>query len=328
MTNRSLARTGHRAFTLIELLVVIAIIAVLIGLLVPAVQKVREAATRTQCSNNLHQIGIAIHNYHDVQRALPPGRLDADGGVTWAVLIMPYLELDNFYNQWDTKKWYYVHPASVRRTQVSFYYCPARRSASADSVSIQGETPDTWPWSGGVPAGDPQPDDMSGGIPHWYGALGDYAACAGDNANGDYNTETANGSIILAKCTISGGAPWTITHWTSHTRFESIKDGLSNTIFVGEKHVKLGTFGREDNGDGSIYNGDPTNANAARIAGPNNLLALSPTDVFRYQFGSYHAGVCQFLFGDGNVQALSVSVSGTVLSRLAARNDGQPVPDY
>jgi prepilin-type N-terminal cleavage/methylation domain-containing protein len=321
-SRRKLLHGSPSAFTLIELLVVIAIIAILIGLLLPAVQKVREAAARAQCLNHLKQIGIAIHNYHDVNQAIPPGRLDADGGVTWAVLILPYLEQDNFYKQWDIRRWYYVHPASVRRTQVSVYYCPARRAPAADSISSQGETPDTWPWAVTPPVPPDNPATHS-----WYVALGDYAACAGDGGGG-YNTPDANGSIILADAKIAGNPPWTITSWSSRTRFTSITDGLSNTMFVGEKHVKLGKFGREDNGDGSIYNGDPTNANAARIAGGGYLLARSPTDNFNLQFGSYHTGICQFLLGDGSVRGINVSVSGTILSRLAVRNDGQPVPDY
>src|SRR5262245_58035203 len=134
----------RRGFTLIELLVVIAIIAILIALLVPAVQKVREASQRSQCANNLHNIGVAIHNYHNDKKALPPNRIDSEGGVTWAVLILPYIEQGSFYNQWDLTQWYYVQPALVRRTQVTMYYCPSRRPPNG--ISIQGDVPDSWPW--------------------------------------------------------------------------------------------------------------------------------------------------------------------------------------
>jgi prepilin-type N-terminal cleavage/methylation domain-containing protein len=96
----------RKGFTLIELLVVIAIIAVLIALLLPAIQKVREAANRSKCMNNLKQIGVACHNYHDLNGFIVPTRLSRVGHATWAVLLMPFLEQENLYRQWDLKKTY------------------------------------------------------------------------------------------------------------------------------------------------------------------------------------------------------------------------------
>src|SRR4051794_2766607 len=97
-----LPHRATRGFTLIELLVVIAIIAILIGLLLPAVQKVREAAARSQCQNNLKQLAIGVHAYHDVVKFVPPIRVaGGDGWATWCVLILPYIEQQNVFNGWN-----------------------------------------------------------------------------------------------------------------------------------------------------------------------------------------------------------------------------------
>jgi hypothetical protein len=150
--------------------VVIAIIGLLIGLLMPAVQKAREAANRVSCANNLKQIGLAMHHYHLNFHRLPPrallaGPADANqsAGATWAVLIMPFLEQDNLYRQWDLSRRYYDQNDQARLTPVKSYFCPSRRSASGLG-SISGDQ--------AILSGGSLDNNVSG-------ALGDYAASLG-----------------------------------------------------------------------------------------------------------------------------------------------------
>jgi type II secretory pathway pseudopilin PulG len=285
----------------VELLVVIAIIAVLIGLLLPAVQKVREAATRAQCGNNLKQIGLALHMYHMDNEKLPPSRL-SDRHATWAVLILPYLEQDNLFRQWNISLTYYQQTDVARLTPVPGYYCPARRSPkTAPVASISGDQ-----------------DDDPGPGPQTPGALGDYGACTGtDNCDGADCTGATNGAFRVDLDQF--GRP------VGAVRFAEITDGLSNTFLVGEKHVQLNNFGTGPL-DCSFYNGDYWIC-STRSAGPNYPLVRLKTDGSQ-AFGSYHTGVCLFLLGDGSVRGLPNSTDPNILALLANIADGQPTPDY
>jgi prepilin-type N-terminal cleavage/methylation domain-containing protein len=294
---------AHRGFTLIELLVVIAIIAILIALLVPAVQKVREAAARASCSNNLKQIGLAVHMYHDNYKHLPPSRL-SDLHATWAILILPYLEQNTLYQQWNIPNTYYQQSDVARMTPVPIYFCPSRRGPSdAPTASIAGD----------------QNDDMGGGLgPQTPGALGDYGVCTGtNNCDGADCTGAYNGAFRSNYDQFGRNLGF--------VKFAMITDGLSNTFFAGDKHVQLDKFGCGPL-DCSLYNGDYWMC-SSRSAGPNFPIATSPRDT-AVVFGSYHTGICQFLFGDGSVRSLAVSTNPNTLALLANIADGQPIPDF
>jgi prepilin-type N-terminal cleavage/methylation domain-containing protein len=306
----------RRAFTLIELLVVISIIAILIGLLLPAVQKVREAGSRAQCANNLKQIGLALHMHHNDKKKLPPSRL-SDMHATWAVLILPYIEQDVLYKQWNV--WppaavattYYDQTPVALTTCVPIYFCPSRRTPPL--VSVSGDVDD-----------DLNPP-LNGGQ-HTPGALGDYGACTGtDNCDGADCVGAINGAFRVG-IDQNGKTVGAVA-------FNQITDGLSNTFFVGEKHVQMNTFGIgiPQGWDGSIYNGDYW-MYSTRSAGPNYYLARSPNDALTAPpspaFGSWHSGVCQFVMGDGSVRPIFTSIDPNILALLANIADGQPVPAF
>jgi prepilin-type N-terminal cleavage/methylation domain-containing protein len=289
------------AFTLIELLVVIAIIAILIGLLLPAVQKVREAAARMSCQNNLKQLGIAMHSYHDTNGKFP--YLRSGGGQnrhTWALLILPYIEQDNVYKTYQstiagTNKTDGMNNhtstapemIAARQTQIKIYFCPTRRGSPSLSPITTGSTVT------GVPS--------------------DYAACVG---NTGVNGTTPSPGVIQMVNT---------NHMLTNVTMTTITDGTSNTVVLGEKHIQLGKI-NDPIQDGLILSGSETQTYSRR-AGASNPLAISNTVAINNQFGSWHPGVCQFVFGDGSVRPVKNSTPGDTLAKLANKDDGLVIPD-
>lgn len=311
---RRLSRRG--AFTLIELLVVIAIIAILIGLLLPAVQKVRESASRAKCMNNMKQIGLACHAYHDANSAMVPTRIPANG-MSWRFLLLPYLEQDSLFTLWNPSLPYYSQPnATAQTTAVSVYLCPSRRG-SLTQLSVDG--------------------DGRGSIPHKPGSLADYACSIGSNSTLSDFTGTpgvasygpADGAFLHASGTASGTDPnFTNIRWRHTFKFSSISDGLSNTLFIGEKHVRPTALGLNSDGDTAAFNGDSQMANN-RYAGPGMPIVSNPSSgPFKSQFGSAHGATCHFLFGDGAVRPIRANIPEADLGRLASRNGNEPTPDY
>ncbi|MFM9966604.1 MAG: DUF1559 domain-containing protein [Planctomycetaceae bacterium] len=316
VSRRSQRNSLRRGFTLIELLVVIAIIGMLIALLLPAVQKSREAARITQCKNNLKQIGLAINNFHDRRGELPPSR-NYDHYMSWAFLILPELESTNLFKNWDPQLKYYYQSDTARLTPIATYFCPARRGPP--QVSTQNDD-------------ILSPFETSG---HVSGTLSDYACSAGYGPAGTWNWITSNGAMIMGEGvtdppTVPAGyyAPplARLLTWKSRTSYRSLVDGTSSTILIGEKHVRPSRWGIAQE-DGAIYNGDHP-GNFSRRGGPGAPIAKSPTDTYLDNFGSYHESLCNFTMADGSVRSISVLIATDVLGKLTNRNDHEVVGEF
>ncbi len=343
------------AVTLLELLVVIAIIAVLIGLLLPAVQKVREAANRAACVNNLRQLGIALHHHHDALGSFPPGYTVSGtddlqmGGFGGFIQLLPFLEQDNWFSRWAPNlKWYDPPNAAIVSVEVKVFYCPSNRTHGVTDTSFM------------VPfAGRPLPNV----------AACDYLLCKGANA---------------ALCDVTQ-VPFSargVFDVNTRTRLTDVTDGTSNTFAIGEgagnnprfgiRHYYTDTAPATDLFPGQSplidqsWSSGPMATKALHTLGllggsclgvtaqrggqadpyderMNNPLALPALDCNNgcvnsgtapgafdtiSGFRSAHPGGCNFLFCDGSVRFVSEAVSPGTYRALSTMAGGEVLGEF
>jgi len=317
----SLTTARRRGFTLIEVLVVIAIIAILIGLLLPAVQKVREAAARIRCANNLKQLALALHNYHDEQGTFPPPYVNKGGsyensgfGFThgWAPFILPYIEERPLYAlyRWDVPQ-YAPENQPVEARQLRIFQCPS--------------TPE-------------QDRYFRGGVFayfHTQGACGDYNLTLGVNQAlaqlgwvdpvGDYR-----GALTITPTPVLG--PTILSTTTNGTRLTDISDGTSTTILLTEDAGRPRLWQAGKPGPDQALPGGPWNnfkgpiilqgSTADGTVQPGRCALNCTNDGEVYAF---HTGGANAVFADGSVHFLHAGMDIRIMARLITRAGGEVV---
>lgn len=329
-----------KGFTLIELLVVIAIIAILIALLLPAVQQAREAARRSTCKNNMKQLGLAFHNYHDTHSSYPfswfldPRDLSNPKAGCYGIMLLPYLDQAPLYNLWNSS-----YPAlnqlaaypqvaqnlTVIGTPLPVFMCPSTPEATKHDYDL-------------TPAGFPL---------SWTAARSDYGPASG--VRGDYSSIAYTGhpgaasrSGILTFVGIdTSGSPG-----DSITRIRDVIDGTSNTLLLGERvggtNIYSGTtinptltaaLGSTNGGGwGDFLSGEHWYSGSLRdgtsTSGDGGPCAVNCSNARSTGFLSFHVGGAHFLMGDGAVRFISQNIDAYTLASLTTRAGGEVVGEF
>ncbi|WP_437225116.1 DUF1559 domain-containing protein [Planctomicrobium sp. SH661] len=317
ITNKTSSRRG---FTLIELLVVIAIIAVLIALLLPAVQQAREAARRSQCKNNLKQMGLALHNYHETHSVFPPGALSLQsngtawpettsncsskpskssvvGGWGWGTFCLPFIDQAPLYNTLAPNgNNFPAVTVNVSKTTLTVFRCPSEPSGPLITNTD----------FGGDGAGNGYASASYAAV-IGSGGLEYHINCDGNNPN----PEARYGTF------------W----YNSRTRLRDLTDGASNTVLVAER-MWDGTP-ESTGGTGAIWAGRPTNSNKyCTLLRMNDTPAFSINGTNDSAARSKHVGGAHFLLGDGAVRFLSQNMDAMTYRLLGQKADGTPLGEF
>ncbi|APZ96042.1 DUF1559 domain-containing protein [Fuerstiella marisgermanici] len=298
-----LYRRRRVGFTLIELLVVIAIIAILIALLLPAVQQAREAARRTQCKNNMKQIGLAIHNYHDTALCFPMNARNLQpqtNGFSWIAMCLPYFDQAPLYSQLDFNLKTIDTTGSPANRDLIETPLPMLLCPSDPTQAVRSDLAAWWAWPAAPSAVGGRNSGGPAGVTCYMGYQGDW-----------FDSNPPDGVFERSP--------------SVKVKFRDVIDGLSNTLIVGERSPSYSPWCSWATGNGVwIVDRYPINQIRRTAPVPNNTEAGG----VKYGAISMHTGGMQGLFADGSVHFLSENMDFDTYKALDRHRDGLPIGGY